>query len=440
MEITCTLGILFANLFRGNFMWNLLVTAATLTILLSAGAFCQDDWQFQVIGTAPTPGQARSVAVYDDCALVADGNAGLSVFNITIHTVPIYVASYFGDAFVNDIIISDNIAYLAHWNRGVTIVDLSHPGTPDSIGAFDTPGTTIDLFISENLLYVADLLNGLVILDVSDNSNPQQVGNIPPFGYTASVVTNDTIIYISDQGYGLLTYSLGDTTNPILVDTFRLGTECSDIAMAAGNLYLACGQSGLVVFDLSDPLHPDSLTAFDTPGYLNRITITDTIAYLADETGGLLAVSINDPSNPSLLTVFNSPGAARGTATYNDFLLLVDGDSLFVLLPSYISSLDNTDNLLPMNFKITACFPNPFNSSTSVRFEIAERISISLDVYDIGGRLIINLAKGVFEKGNYAIEWSPEALVSGIYIIKISDYNVASQNGRSSTAKVTYLK
>lgn len=421
-------------------MRNLLVTATILVVLLSKGTFCQYDWQFDVIGVATTPGQAQSVAIYDNVALVADGDAGLSIFNIVIPEVPIYVSSYFDDAFVNDIIVSANIAYLAHWNRGVTIVNLSHPGSPDSIGAFNTPGTTLDLFLSENLLYLSDFLNGLVILDITDNSDPQQVGHIPPFGYTASVVANGTLIYIADQDYGLLTYSLADTINPVLLDSFRLDTGGSDIVMTAENLYLACGQEGMVIFDLSDPLHPDSLTTFDTPGYLNRITISDTIAYLADETGGLIAISINDPLNPSLLTIFDSPGTACGTATYGDFLLLADGDSLFMLLPSYLSSIDNNSNLLPMNFKITGCYPNPFNSATTVRFEIANRSSISLDIYNINGRLINNMVNGIFENGNYSIIWNPEGLVSGIYFIKISDCNCVSQKSLSSTAKVTYLK
>jgi hypothetical protein len=81
-------------------------------------------------------------------------------------------------------------------------------------------------------------------------------------------------------------------------------------------------------------------------------------------------------------------------------------------------------------------YPNPFtgNTSTTIEFEIPETQEASLKVYDVAGRLIETLIKGVIENGSHTETFNAEGLASGIYF-----YSLATENA-VLTRKMTYLK
>ena len=424
----------------GKLMRIMAVTLIISVLICWAGAYGQDDYQLEVVGQVDTPGQAQAVATFDTYAFVADMGEGLSIFDLAQIWQPIYVNSYNPGGFVNDVIVSGNYAYLARWNLGITVMDLSIPQAPDSVGGFNTSGTTIDIFLEGDLLYAADLFNGLVILDVSDAANIQQVGHIPAVSFTASVAVDDTVFYVSEQGFGLVTYSLADTANPVLRSSFPLSVDCDDLVINGNYLYLACGLGGMLVFDITDPLNPDSLTQYNTSGSANKIMVTDTIAYIAEGSSGLTAVSIGNPAAPYHMDTFNSPGSAMGTATFNDFILLADEDTLFVIYTSEPNGINEDKPIIPDKIKIINCYPNPFNPSVTISFEIDQRTEMSLDIYNSTGRLVTNLVSGYFNKGRHTLDWNASGCASGVYFIKVTGDLYNLQNGNYTTAKVIYLK
>jgi len=84
--------------------------------------------------------------------------------------------------------------------------------------------------------------------------------------------------------------------------------------------------------------------------------------------------------------------------------------------------------------QLTECYPNPFNSTAQVHFELAEQSRITLDVYDISGRRVANLANGLFTTGKYAIKWQADGLSSGVYFLRLA-------GGQDIVTKtVTFLK
>lgn len=64
--------------------------------------------------------------------------------------------------------------------------------------------------------------------------------------------------------------------------------------------------------------------------------------------------------------------------------------------------------------------PNPFNSSTTVPFDLSERSRIRLDVVDVSGRAVAMLAEGSYGAGRHAIRWSADAIASGAYVARLS--------------------
>jgi endo-1,4-beta-xylanase len=60
---------------------------------------------------------------------------------------------------------------------------------------------------------------------------------------------------------------------------------------------------------------------------------------------------------------------------------------------------------LPSDFKLEQNFPNPFNPTTHIRFNITESANVSLEIYDILGRETATLVNENLTAGVYNVTW-----------------------------------
>lgn len=60
-------------------------------------------------------------------------------------------------------------------------------------------------------------------------------------------------------------------------------------------------------------------------------------------------------------------------------------------------------------------FPNPFNSSTLIRFKVPDKSFVSLKVYNLLGEEVGELAGREFSDGWYSVTFDASHLASGIY-------------------------
>jgi len=70
-------------------------------------------------------------------------------------------------------------------------------------------------------------------------------------------------------------------------------------------------------------------------------------------------------------------------------------------------------------------YPNPFNPSTTIQFEIPKPSWINLEIFNISGQKITTLAEGHYETGRYEIQWNGkdqnnQQLSSGVYYYKLN--------------------
>jgi hypothetical protein len=75
-------------------------------------------------------------------------------------------------------------------------------------------------------------------------------------------------------------------------------------------------------------------------------------------------------------------------------------------------------------FSLGTNFPNPFNGTTIIPFELEETAQIALKVYDVSGRLVNELVTGEKPSGIYHVEWDGKNLLgmnvsSGMYIYSL---------------------
>ncbi len=86
---------------------------------------------------------------------------------------------------------------------------------------------------------------------------------------------------------------------------------------------------------------------------------------------------------------------------------------------SLVTDIDD-QNSLPENFELFQNFPNPFNPSTTIRFSLPENSKVSLEVFDIIGQKVTELAYGEFAAGFHEVKFNSSNLSSGLYIYKLT--------------------
>jgi hypothetical protein len=82
-------------------------------------------------------------------------------------------------------------------------------------------------------------------------------------------------------------------------------------------------------------------------------------------------------------------------------------------------ALQKTTNLTPTDYALVGNYPNPFNPTTIINYQLPKGGLVMLKVYDILGREVTSLVNEVQQAGNYSIPFDASKLSSGIYIYTI---------------------
>ncbi len=80
---------------------------------------------------------------------------------------------------------------------------------------------------------------------------------------------------------------------------------------------------------------------------------------------------------------------------------------------------------VPPAFGLYANFPNPFNPSTNIRFDVARRQRTTLRVYDVLGRDVTTLVDGIKDPGTYTVRFDASNLASGVYFYRLQSGDFA---------------
>ena len=85
-----------------------------------------------------------------------------------------------------------------------------------------------------------------------------------------------------------------------------------------------------------------------------------------------------------------------------------------------VPSLTNVGTIaasdIPSHFRCISNYPNPFNPTTTILFQLQKDQQISLTIYDILGHKIESLVNGLFTSGIHRYRWDASKYPSGIYL------------------------
>ncbi len=79
---------------------------------------------------------------------------------------------------------------------------------------------------------------------------------------------------------------------------------------------------------------------------------------------------------------------------------------------------------IPHGFAISDVYPNPFNSKALLTFTVPVESLVSLNLYDVNGRLVRNLSHTQMKIGQHQISIDGQSLASGIYVVRLEANDV----------------
>ncbi|MBK7865741.1 MAG: T9SS type A sorting domain-containing protein [Ignavibacteriales bacterium] len=84
----------------------------------------------------------------------------------------------------------------------------------------------------------------------------------------------------------------------------------------------------------------------------------------------------------------------------------------------YVTDID--DENLPVDFSLLQNFPNPFNPSTVIEYELAKGSDVKLEVFDILGRKCFTLVEQYQPVGKHRVSFDGLELAGGVYFYRLT--------------------
>ena len=233
--------------------------------------------------------------------------------------------------------------------------------------------------------------------------------------YNGTMVVVGTLNFITSSSYDgkVKLFSVAGGSNPVMKYS-GCGDEVNSVEFSKnGNIFSAASWGSysnptvknLLIFKTS---HTDSIPLFSV-----------------NSSGSFFCTSISDDGT----TVIGSGKAVHarnfgsGGILYNVFVDTAE-----------TTGIEKNNNHVPNVYKLEQNFPNPFNPSTQINYDIPIDGMVKLAVYDIMGREIEQLVNSFHTPGRYSVIFNAENLSSGLYFYKLET------TGFTDTKKMTLVK
>lgn len=93
-----------------------------------------------------------------------------------------------------------------------------------------------------------------------------------------------------------------------------------------------------------------------------------------------------------------------------------------------------TDVELPESHDLLSAYPNPFNPTLNIKMNLRSYTNVTLNVYDLAGKLVNTIANGSYSAGSHDITWDGSNITSGVYFVRMN------AGKETATIKVLLMK
>ena len=99
-----------------------------------------------------------------------------------------------------------------------------------------------------------------------------------------------------------------------------------------------------------------------------------------------------------------------------------------------MSLIQLIEKVIPEEISLSNAYPNPFNPVTMISFAVPEEMEVQVIVHDMLGRVVTELANGLYGQGYHELQWNANEQASGIYFVKMS------AGGQTNIQKLMLIK
>jgi hypothetical protein len=84
------------------------------------------------------------------------------------------------------------------------------------------------------------------------------------------------------------------------------------------------------------------------------------------------------------------------------------------------TGINDDNSQIPSSFRLYPAYPNPFNASTTIQYDLVKNSPVEISIYNIMGQKIETLVDQRQEAGHHQVIWDASYVSSGIYFYKIT--------------------
>ncbi len=369
--------------------------------------------------------------------------------------------------------IVDNFLFLCNLKAGLFVLNISNPPNPQFVTNLSVGGWVDDLAIAEGVAFISGYPFGentppeLRIVDVSQPSLPQMLAQIAVLPERPLGGIHPTALAVSEK-YSFVTHNLGmsimdisDKRDPRFIKWIQSERVAFDVAISGNFVCLANGEAGLRIIDISDPQNPREKTTY--PGIaIGAITRNDT-AFVA--LGGelvifkispfgdlsklgeiatpgsrstvdlslqghfvfmaygenLIVIDISSSAQPRIVGYALTPAYAGGVAVKSNHIFVAGGAwALQVYRNDLITRVDEEPiHHIPIAPLLHRSYPNPFNASSIIEYEIPQAGKVDLRVFNVLGKEVARLVSSWQDAGRHRIFFDGTKLPTGVYFYRL---------------------
>jgi hypothetical protein len=167
-----------------------------------------------------------------------------------------------------------------------------------------------------------------------------------------------------------------------------------------------------------------------------------------------LLIEIDAPENNAriskidLLDMLIEANVSQGVFFWDVSGIMASGEMVAIESHSFNTVIDdpNHESIFPDEYKLYHNYPNPFNPSTIISYDLKAWSRVSLDIFDILGRSIMTLEKSIKAPGRHTTQWYGKdskglKMPSGVYFYRLIVQDIMSgKKAFTKTEKMMIVK
>lgn len=222
---------------------------------------------------------------------------------------------------------------------------------------------------------------------------------------------NDIIVTLGNYGNeNYIFHATDGATFSAVTSPTQAPVYSSLIESTTGKVFVGT-ENGVYTSDDMNTWTPTAITGVPVMEIKQQLQANhdNAYVYLVDEIGDITTITYPGINNEGMIYI-----ATYGRGLYRCDNYLVSGSELGIEEPTMSQSFE-------MNI-----FPNPIVSDATINFNVADKAQVTMQVYDLSGRMVMNQVLGTYGEGSHSANFNVNGLTSGTYIVRVQAGTVSN--------------